>query len=472
MKLLKPKIGIYVIAFILLLGSSIQIKSLFQKQEVSAQAQNFDWPQVQNNPQHTGYSPEVLGTNISVAWTHPFQPDKVYPQIQPIIYQGKVYVTTEGANGKSPSVYALNATTGAQAWQFIAGGPILASVAADNNKIYFGAMDGAVYAVDANTGTQIWKKQVITNRGFSTAPVVADNKIMLGGRDGKFYALDPNNGNILWQYDTGSYILQTAAYNNGKVFFGAMDMRAYALNSSNGTLAWKSAPLRASVNQNGKAIVGMGFRDYWPMIHQGKVIFRPVGVGEMTSATAVSNFQANSACLLTDPNDPNFLNCPQSRTMFVFDETTGADIPTIHFFNPRMHGAIIPPCVTRDYSGDSNPDIVVPIGGWSTQTWGVQDLQTGTIVKRFTTRHNNGDENENITCSSNLIFIIHTSGIPGAAINGFYNLNNDTWTEINEGKQYWEMSNNTQGGGGTPVSIANGLVYHIGYHELVVWQAQ
>lgn len=457
MRVLISNVKYIVVVFVLILitlvlFSSQNLKPKTSKLNVSAQTPNYDWPQVQNNAQHTGYSPEVLGTNITVAWTHPFQPDKVFPQVQPIIYQGKVFVGTEGANGRSPSVYALNATTGTQAWQFIAGGSILASVAADNNKIYFGAMDGAVYAVDSGSGTLIWKKQVMIRHGFSTAPVIADGKVMLGGRDGKFYALDPNNGNILWQYDTGSYILQTAAYNNGRVFFGAMNMRVYALNSSNGTLAWQSQPLKAAMNQNGQAIVGMAFKDYWPVVHQGKVIVRPVGVGELPDAAAVAAYQAN-------PNT-------RSRTMFVFDEVTGTDTPIIHSFYPRMHGAMIPPCVSRDGS------IVVGIGGWSTQTWGRQDLATGTIVDRFTTRHNNGDENENVTCSNNLIFIIHISGVPGAAINGFYNLDTSIWTEINNGKQNWEMSNNTQGGGGTPVSIANGLIYHIGYHELVVWKAQ
>lgn len=439
-------------------------KSITKNQSVSAQTTNYDWPQVQNTPQRTGYTPEVLGTtSFPVAWTHPFQPDKVFPQVQPIIYQGKVYVGTEGANGQTPSVYALNATTGTQAWQFIAGGPILASVAADNGNIYFGAMDGAVYAVNANTGTQVWKKQVINNRGFSTAPVIADGKIMLGGRDGKFYTLDPANGNILWQYDTGSYILQTAAYNNGRVFFGAMNMIVYALNSSNGTLSWQSQPLKAAKNNNNQAIVGKAFKDYWPVVHQGKVIVRADGLGSLTDAAAVAAYQADPDCV---SNLPNNLGCPYSRTMFVFDEVTGTDIPTIHFMNPRMHGAMIPPCVSRDGS------IVVGIGGWSTQTWGRQDLQTGAIVDQFITRHNNGDENENVTCSNNLIFIFHVSGGSGAAINGFYNLDNRTWTEIDYGGVNDEMSNNTGGGGGTPVSIANGYIYHIGYHELVARKAQ
>ena len=403
-----------------------------------------DWPQLQHDPQRTGYSPEVLGTNFRVVWTRPFQPEKIYPQVQSIIYNGKVYVGTEMG-----SLYALDAATGAQAWRYYVGSPILASVAAGNGKVYFGAMDGAVYALDANTGALAWKATLSWRRGFSTAPVLADNKVMLGGRNGIFYGLDANTGAVLWQYNVGSPILQSAAWNNGRAFFGAMNMRVYAINTTNGSLAWQSAELKAAKDVNGTAMVGMAFKDYWPVVHQGKVIVRPMGAGSVTDLTA---YQAN----------PN----AYPKTMFVFDEATGAETTVIHYDTPTMHGAVTPPCVDRYGT------LVVPIGGWSTVTWGRLSLSAKTIVDSFTTRHNNGDENENVSCSSNLIFIFHTRGGSGAAINGVFNLDTRTWTEISGGGTNWEMSNNTQGGGGGPVSISNGLFYHIGYHELIVRSTQ
>ena len=36
----------------------------------------LDWPQVQRGPQRTGYTPEVLGTDFQVAWTHPYPTPK------------------------------------------------------------------------------------------------------------------------------------------------------------------------------------------------------------------------------------------------------------------------------------------------------------------------------------------------------------------------------------------------------------
>ena len=119
-------------------------------------ATGVDWPQVQRTPQRTGYTTERLGTNWHIVWTHPFQPEKVYPQVQAIIYGGQVFVGTEMGN-----LYALNASSGAPAWVFHAGAPILSSVAAADGKVFVGAMDGAVYAVNASSGMQIWKSALL-----------------------------------------------------------------------------------------------------------------------------------------------------------------------------------------------------------------------------------------------------------------------------------------------------------------------
>ena len=35
-----------------------------------------------------------------------------------------------------------------------------------------------------------------------------------------------------------------------------------------------------------------------------------------------------------------------------------------------------------------------------------------------------------------------------------------------------QMGNDTQGGGGNPASVANGLIYHISWHELIVRKTQ
>lgn len=460
-----------------------------------------DWPQVQKNPQHTGYSYETLGTNFRVAWTYPFQPDRVHPQVQAIIYRGKAFVGTEGANGQKPTLYVLDATNGQQVWKYEVGGPILNSAAADNGKVYVASMDGAVYAIYTDTDTEnghsrgelVWRQQLSNRKGFSTAPVIADNKVMIGGRDGYFYGLDPNDGSVLWRYQAGASILQTAAWNNGRAIFGSMDMYVHAVNTSDGSQAWKSQKIPAA-----------GFNDYWPVVTGGKVIVQPVtkraepGISAgfpftwFSSTTHWDWLAANGATIasgnanlvadimnIQDTAMNNYQANPQNYTkgMYILDEASGQETQVVpHFSTQTMNGAVAPPCVTND------GQLVVPVM-FIRGSWGRLDLTQGRITDLLydglsgnfpveSTHPNpngsgNPDENLNVTCTNNLVLAMHIQEM-NANYTGAFDLKNRRWTQIElaQGKN-WQMFSNTQGGGGNPASVSNGLIYHISYHELI-----
>jgi len=384
----------------------------------------WDWPQVQRDPQRTGYTPEVLGTDFQVAWTHPFHPEKIYPQVQAIVYDGRVFVGTEMGN-----MYALDAQTGDQEWVYDVGAPVLNSVAAAGDKVFFGAMDGAVYALDANTGTLVWRSDLLWRHGFSTAPVFAEDKVMLGSRNGIFYALDLGSGTTLWQYDVGAPILQTAAYNNGRVFFGAMDMYVYALNTNDGSLAWQSA-----------RIYGMAFKDYWPVVHQGYVLVRSMGY--------------------RPPGGTD-------RIFYALDENTGIETITLPQFDGKtMNGATTPPAVDRDGY------LVVPIpkpDGTYGACWGRLDLNTQQVVDTLEEGScGNKDESENVSSAHNLIIGLHTVVFSNAGYSGVFDLDRRTWTTVATPVDYQPLYN-TLGGGGNPPSISNGMFYHISLHYLTAW---
>jgi outer membrane protein assembly factor BamB len=410
--------------------------------------ESTDWPQVQKNPQRTGYTSEVLGTNIQVAWTHPFQPEKVYPQVQAIVYEGKVFVGTEMGN-----LYAFDALSGTQAWKYPVGSPILNSVAAGNSKVYFGAMDGAVYGISSSSGSLIWKSPLSWRLGFSTAPVFIDNLVLIGGRNGIFYALNPETGSVTWQYDVGSPILQTAAWDNGRVYFGSMDMYLYSINTADGTLAWKS-----------NKIPGIALKDYWPVIYQGLVYIRPMGQGGLgvSDDSKVIDPAAQQAVLNDyDANPENY-----TLNLLRFNEITGIMAPPIiHYNNQTMNGATSPPCVDRD----GYLIMPAPLGDYS-YGWGRANPSTRILIDLLydgtNAGYGNPDENMNLTCSGNLILAMHTEE-SNAQYTGAFNLDTHTWIHIYYGWTSGQMSTNTQGGGGNPASISNGMIYHITYHELV-----
>ena len=448
-----------------------------------------DWPQVQRDPQRTGYTPEVLGTNFEVVWTHPFQPEKIYPQVQAIVYSGKAFVGTEMGN-----MYALDAQTGEEEWIYGVGAPILNSVAAGDGKVFFGAMDGAVYALDATSGSLMWKSQLSWRLGFSTAPVLAENRVMLGGRNGVFYALEPDTGTVLWQYDVGSPILQTAAWNNGRAFFGALNMHVYAINTADGSLAWQS-----------EKIPGMAFKDYWPVVYAGQVLVRPtpptayypgikptfpfsvwfssdthwnwlmqhgpaIAEGRLTDVPDAMDAQDDvMASYQANPDD--FI-----KTLYILDETTGEEAFVVpHWAAQTMNGATTPPCVDRDGR------LIIPVF-FVRSGWGRLDLAAQRITDilydhmdasggpmgpgDYPAGMGNLDENLNVTCTGDLIIALHT--LEGNAnYTGVFDLDNRMWTRLGRGHTNRQMGPNTQGGGGNPASVSNGTVYHISFHELI-----
>jgi len=421
-----------------------------QAQTTSCDAMPNNWPQIGRNPQHTGDSPESLGSNFPTrTWTHAFQPDKIYPQVQAIIYCGKLFIGTEGANGKKPALYAFDAqgqdTNGDGKpdkskilWTYEADGPILGSVAASHDTVVFADMNDNVYALDAtqtSTPVERWRTSVRGFRryGFSMSPVIVDNRVFLGNRNGTFYALDLSNGDIIWQKDMGTPLLQTAAADDTNVYFGGMNMHTYALNQLNGSQVWDSGELN-----------GAAFKDYWPVVYGGYVFNRAMAF---------------------------------NKNFFALDITTGVDQSTAinlpQDSGQTMNGATTPPCVDGDGRLIIPQDITEtqPVAGWTRSGWGRFDLSTQTIQRlvdpnNVLAGNGNYDENMNVTCVNNLIFAMHTQE-GNANYTGVFNLTNITWTPIGTGHTNRQMFTNTQGGGGNPPSISNGWFYHISIHELI-----
>lgn len=453
------------------------------------QANGTDWPQVQRTPQRTGYTSEQIAVDLEVAWTHPFQPEKIYPQVQPIVYGGRVFVGTEMG-----TLYALDAATGSSAWHYDVGAPILSSVAAGNDRVFLGALDGAVYAFNTTDGSLAWRNEIAAWTGFSTAPVLVNTSLLLGGRDGIFYALDADTGDISWQYDVGVPLLQTAASDGSRVYFGAMDMRVYALDVGDGSLAWRSERLD-----------GMAFKDYWPVVHDGRVIIRVMGTGNLDPSFPFNWFStsedwnwltsygptiaAGNLTTISDAMDAqdavlsDYQADPGAYTfsLHILDAATGArDAVVPHWGSQTMNGATTPPCVDRDGL------LIVPTY-FVRSGWGRLNLNTARIVDilydhldigggamdpgDMPAGMGNRDENMNVTCTGNAVIAMHTEEY-NANYTGIFDQVNRRWYPLRPGHTSGEMSTNTQGGGGNPASVANGLVYHISYHELIVRQAE
>ncbi len=153
-------------------------------------------------------------SRLHAAWI--FQTDVMDSlETSPIVVNGVMYVTTSFDH-----VYALDAKTGAQIWEYkhnmgpittYCCGPNNRGVAVYNDKVYVATLDSKLVALDAKTGAVKWTKDVADpEKGYSEtmAPTAVKGLILVGTNGGEYgirgfvKAFDAESGDIKWTFDT------------------------------------------------------------------------------------------------------------------------------------------------------------------------------------------------------------------------------------------------------------------------------
>lgn len=148
---------------------------------------------------------------LQAVWMH--QPSgKGGLQASPLVVDGVMYTTAAGGY-----VYALDAATGRQLWEYKyqakrpIDGAANRGVAMLGNRLFLATGDARVVAIDAKTGRQLWETQMADpSLGyFSTmAPLALKDKIIVGMGGGEnavrgfLDAYDPETGKRLWRFNT------------------------------------------------------------------------------------------------------------------------------------------------------------------------------------------------------------------------------------------------------------------------------
>jgi len=427
-------------------------------------SQALDWPQLQGNPQRTGYSSENLSLPLSNAWVKGFSPERLHPQTQPIIAGGKVFIGT--AMG---TFYAFDAPTGAQLWKFSGAGPILHTAGTEGDKVFFGSMDGKVYALYQNSGGVAWMFDSGERTGFSTAALLAGGRLFMANRSGRVYALDPATGGRLWMRDVGAPVLMSSAFDGGRIFVPAMDMRVHAMNAADGSIAWQSAPLR-----------GSAFKDYHPVAHGGYVFIRPMAV---SASDKLTNLSLQTVGPLPDGEIAQqdamvaaFQSQPNRKTFFVLNQSDGLEPFVLpHWSIVTMHGATCPPALDGDGKLIVPAQVVTSVGNWP-GGWARLDLSRRRVTERMSlnsggTGYGNIDENMAVSAAGRLVFLFHMQE-GNAQFTGVWHADTKTWTRVG---QYWtdrHFTNNTQGGGASAAAISGGMIFHNTSNNLNARRAQ
>lgn len=138
----------------------------------------------------------------------------------PLYVDGVLYVSTAWNK-----VYAFDAKTGRQLWQYNAKVPgewirnvccgiVNRGIAAYNGRIYMGTLDARLVAIDARTGKEVWstdtivgdRKDPLNRQSITMAPRIARGKVFIGASGGEFgvrgwiAAFDAETGKQVWRF--------------------------------------------------------------------------------------------------------------------------------------------------------------------------------------------------------------------------------------------------------------------------------
>ncbi len=173
---------------------------------------NGNYAQTRFHPANQINTGNVHG--LHAAWI--FQTDVLDTlETSPIVVNGVMYVTTAFDH-----VYALDAKTGAQIWEYKHKmGPITTYCCGPNNRgvalygdnVYLGTLDAQLVALDAKTGAVKWAKDVADpEKGYSEtmAPTAVKGMILIGTNGGEYgirgfvKAFDAATGDLKWTFNT------------------------------------------------------------------------------------------------------------------------------------------------------------------------------------------------------------------------------------------------------------------------------
>lgn len=171
----------------------------------------------------------------------------------PTHHDGVVYVAAGvdigqpiGERDHDDTLYAINAETGNEVWQFsTAGRADLAPTVADGT-VYVGTVEvyesddewesrGTLHAIDTESGEEEWH-YLDPESSVSAAPTVADGTICVGTQG--LVALDSETGEKEWQVGDPAAARSAPTAHNGVVYAGMDDSSLYAIDIASGEIEW------------------------------------------------------------------------------------------------------------------------------------------------------------------------------------------------------------------------------------------
>ena len=198
----------------------------------------------------------------------------------PVVVGEAVYTGSSGTGG---NLWALDAATGDERWEFETEGWVNHAPAFADGTVYVGTDGQVFHAVDARTGEEQWTIHLgrdlrdssptvvedtvyVGTAGDSPATVSGENDEDEVDKTGKLVALDAATGETQWSFEVADWISTTPAVVGGRVYFGEKTGHVRALDAETGEQAWSfeagSQVFSAPTVSNGTLYFGAGGRLY------------------------------------------------------------------------------------------------------------------------------------------------------------------------------------------------------------------
>jgi len=215
--------------------------------------------------------PAGLACELPFRWSnrvnHPF------PRIPLIVSQDMVYTS-------SSSVNAINRATGKRAWYFTPPGEFIyedifnangvSALKLDGNVLYFGGYQKTLFALDATTGKELWNYPLGRHMLES---IENDTQRVYVGTSRVVYAINKKDGTLAWQMDIPSREKE-GQFNplklaNGTVYV-VSGKAVYALDARTGKEVWTYRPIGDGVRANSSS--PMFVYSVAPVIHGQQIV--------------------------------------------------------------------------------------------------------------------------------------------------------------------------------------------------------
>ena len=241
-------------------------------------SQSEDAVAYQINRTHTGaIDGPTLQLPLTVRWNVAVGQASTYP----VIANGRVFVG-------GPSLYALNATTGATLWS--KSSPSIGT-AFDNRKLFTLSGGGQLAELNPATGRQIWFTSLQGQYAFSSPPTAGNGMVYTGGAGsgGTVYAVSEANGSTIWTQSVQNGDDSSPVVTPTGVFVSYVCPQTYDFNPVTGALIWHySGPCEGGGGATAVLYGGLLYTESWASNPNGLILKASDGSPVGTFASLVT----------------------------------------------------------------------------------------------------------------------------------------------------------------------------------------